>query len=225
MSRNIPLVLASTLIVLITTPVAAFGAFNQSCDILSWNPSYPGQITAGGAVQVVSTIDIACAQWRTFYSARLDLVDRSSNDRILSTSTFQIGWLPNVTEIVSNNATAPASAGVWKLQLNLYIFEEASLVTTFKNALSINVADPVAPTQQPQAENTTTTAMLQPTSTQMAPLQTNSMPNVASTSDSWYISVVLALAALIGVSVLLAAKRLRSSTPEPKPDTAKHQDE
>ena len=225
MSRNFSIVFASALIFLITTPVAAFAAYNQSCTILSWNPNYPAQTAPGGAVQVVSTIDIACAQWRTFYSARLDLVDRSSNDRILSTSTFQIGWLPNVTETVSNNATAPASAGVWKLQLNLYIFEEASLVTTFKNALSINVADPVAPTQQPQAENTTTTAMLQPISTQMAPLQTNSMATAASTSDIWYISVVLALAALIGVSVLLAAKRLRSSTPEPKPDTAEREDE
>jgi len=226
MSRNISLVLASTLIVSITTPVAAFGAFNQSCDILSWNPSYPGQITPGGAVQVVSTIDIACAQWRTFYSARLDLVDRTSG-RILSTGTFQIGWLPNVTKTVSNNATAPMSVGEWKLQLNLYIFEEASLVTTFKNAFSISVADPVAPAQQ-QAENaTTSTARSQLTTTQMAqPLQTNSIPATASTSSLSYIEVALALVALIGVSVLLVAKRLRSSGAESKPpDVVKRSDE
>jgi hypothetical protein len=217
MHRRIPakLLAPSLLLLLAFVPSVALAADNSSCQLLSWNPNYPVQVTPGEGVQVASTIDIACGQWRTFYSARLDLVDRSTG-RLISTSTFQIGWNPNYTTTVSNLATAPQSDGEWKLLLNLYIFEEAGLVTSFKNAFNINVGSSMtASTSSTTNEQSAMQAisMQQNTSTeQPAVLETNTVTNTTPSAISPILYFVLgvAVAAIVAVGILLMTRKHHS---------------
>ena len=129
-------------------PSGVYATDLQPCQVISWSPNYPNQVSPGQAIQITTTINVACVQWRTYYSARVDLVDRSTN-QLYSTSTFQIGWQPDVNATISNAATAPQTPGEWKLQLNLYIFEEGSMDgNPFKDAFNINVANGNSTTQQ-----------------------------------------------------------------------------
>ena len=84
-------------------------------------------------------------------------MDRRSQ-RLFSTSTFQIGWQPNVTTTVSNGAIAPQSNGPWALQLNLYIFEEAGEVANFNHVFDIQVGNPVVNAQQTTSTGSATLA-------------------------------------------------------------------
>ena len=128
--------LLCSLVVLFMFPIIIWGsevhAQSQACQVLVFNPEYPVTASAGQTIVVSTTIGVSCGQWRTYYTARVDLVDRQSGN-ILSTSTFDIGVSPNVTVTVLNNATAPQTSGLWGLNLNLYIFEEGSMVTSSKD--------------------------------------------------------------------------------------------
>ena len=203
--------LAIILSLFLLTPVV-FGADNQSCNLLSWNPNYPSQVDPGEAIQVRTTVDVACAQWRTFYSARVDLVDRSSG-RLFSTSTFQIGWLPNVTATISNVATAPQSHGLWKLQLNLYIFEEAGLVSLFKLPFEITVGTANNSTQETSTTTAATSVAAAPQSAAneqpLAITTTAGGSPTESTSAIPYIVIGILAVTLVG-SVLLIMKGRRS---------------
>ena len=199
----------SILSLMLLLPSAAYAADSQSCQVLSWTPNYPGQVSVGQTIQVTSTINVACAQWRTYYSARVDLMDRSS-DRLFSTSTFQIGWQPDVNATVANEATAPQTGGEWMLQLNLYIFEEAGMVgSPFKDAFNINVTDNNSSTQsaataastaiQGQAAPNASSIMPQTT---VAAISTDSAP-----ARSGYVAAILAVASLLGLTVLVARSK------------------
>src|SRR5574340_690232 len=111
---NLPRLILLSFLVLLAVSVPSISisseAYNQSCQVNNFNPTFPNSVAPGQTVQITTTIVVNCAQWRTYYSARVDLLDHHSQ-RIFSTSTFQIGWKPNVTAIVSNAAVAPQSSG------------------------------------------------------------------------------------------------------------------
>lgn len=107
-------------------------AQSQACQVLSFNPNYPQTASPGQTILVSTTIIVSCGQWRTYYTARVDLVDRQTS-YLLSTSAFNIGEKSNVNVTVSNSAAVPQMNGTWRLNLNLYIFEEASMVTSSKD--------------------------------------------------------------------------------------------
>lgn len=202
----------STLLLTLLSPSAAYAADAQPCQLLDWSPNYPNQVIPGETMQVTSSINVACAQWRTYYSARVDLVNRSSG-RLLSTSTFQIGWHPDVNATISNAATAPQTAGEWKLQLNLYIFEEGGMVgSPFKATFNIKVAD--ANSSQPNSTSAETAAIQQEPShsvTSLTPQATAGAVNTYSVStETGYIAIVLAVASLLGL-VALALTRKRDA--------------
>jgi hypothetical protein len=205
-------VIISILSLAVLLPSAVFAADAQPCTVTSWVPSYPPQVAPGESVQLTTTIGVICAQWRTFYSARVDLVDRSSN-RLLSTSTFQIGWHPNVTATVSNVAVAPQSAGQWKLQLNLYIFEEAAMVGSFKHAFNVAIAAVNAAPQQNVTTVAEATFPQQVASNETTLTVHSKAPSLGSLSpptEIAYLAAVLAAGALIGVAVLVATDKHRS---------------
>ena len=94
--------------VLTFTALAMGGVQAQSsaCQLLQFNPAFPANVNPGQQIQVRTTITIGCGQWRTYYTGRLDLVDRSSG-QILSTSYLDIGQKVNYIAFPTNNADRP----------------------------------------------------------------------------------------------------------------------
>jgi len=196
-------------------PTSAFATNLQPCQINSWSPSYPNQVSPGQTIQVTSTINVSCGQWRTYYTARVDLVN-GATDQYYSTCEFQIGWQPDVNATITNSATAPQTAGQWKLLYNLYIFEEGSQDgNPFHESLNINVGNPSTPAQQNVTTTATTSAMSQqqiaanstsaPAQLPAAPVTTDSPAGVAP-GDS-YLALALGIVAILGVVGLVAARK------------------
>jgi len=186
----------------------------QPCQINSWSPSYPSQVNPGQTIHITSTLNVACGQWRTYYTARVDLVNRVTG-QWYSTTEFQIGWQPDVNATITNSATAPQTAGPWQVQYNLYIFEEGSQDgNTLHDTLNINVADSntsqqnaisetnstsAAPAALPQAPATNATSI---TSQNTAEAIAANPPSVTA-----YVAVALAIAAIVGLAVLLLNRK------------------
>ena len=201
-------------------PSAAYATDVQPCQINSWSPNYPSQVSPGQTIHVTSTINVACGQWRTYYTARVDLVNRSTG-QWYSTSEFQIGWQPDVNATLTNAAIAPHTAGEWKLQYNLYIFEEGSQDGhPFHDTFNINVggtnpspsiateqnvmtAAPAA-VQQQLVSNTTSANSVLP---QAPPAASSANSRSGLSDDAPYISIVLACVCLIGLGALVAKHR------------------
>jgi hypothetical protein len=212
MPRSLATMLAFSLLMFLPLAVpVVHGAYNQSCTVIGWNPNYPTQVAPGQGVQVTTTISVSCAQWRTFYSARVDLVDTSSG-RLFSTSAFQIGWKPNVTATVSNAAIAPQATGTWNLQLNLYIFEEAGMVGSFKHPLSIVVGTANSSAQQTTTAYSSATSQMAVASNvtsavnQPAPA---AIPSSTPGSRVAYVAVAIAAACVIGILLFVFRRRPR----------------
>lgn len=137
-SKTVLLCCFVSLLMLVPLLIAGPEVQAQPCKILEFNEDYPSNAIPGQAIQVRTTIGVSCAQWRTYYSARVDLVESESNN-LLSISTFDIGSRPNVTATVANTATAPQATGSWGLELVLYIFESGGLVVSANRSFNIQV--------------------------------------------------------------------------------------
>jgi hypothetical protein len=201
------LILLSLLVLLtISVPLVSMSseAFNQSCQVSIFDPTFPSGVVEGQNIQVATTIGVQCAQWRTYYSARVDLLDRRSQ-HFFSTSLFQIGWNPNVTATVSNAAIAPQSNGPWALQLNLYIFEEGGEVANFSHVFDIPVGNAIANAQQTTSSASTTHEMTASTNQTSVPLET--IPANTTTSsgvaEQFYILIALAIATTLCTAIIL----------------------
>jgi hypothetical protein len=207
----------SILALMLLIPSAAYATDIQPCQINSWSPNYPNQVSPGQTIQVTSTINVACGQWRTFYTARVDLVNRATG-QLYSTSEFQIGWQPDMNATITNPATAPQTAGEWKLQFNLYIFEEGSQDgNPFHNTFNVNVGGTNTATTAQQNVTTVAPAAVQQQLVSNTTSVNSAMPQappVASSVDSSsrlsvdapFISIVLACVALVGLA-LVATRR------------------
>jgi hypothetical protein len=202
----------SLVLLAVFVPNFALAGYNQSCTVLEWDPNYPAQVNPTQTVDVTTTIDVSCAQWRTYYSARVDLVDPVSGS-LFSTSTFQIGFQPNVTATVSNAAIAPQAAEVWGLQLNLYIFEEGGMVASFKHPISILVGNMNESTQQSTSTSSPSIAQSAATTQESVILETNSAPGTSpsTATGTIYIGLAVVLAFLIVVFTILQTRRSRGS--------------
>lgn len=151
---------------------------------------------------------MACNQWRTFYTARVDLVNKVTG-QWYSTSEFQIGWQPDVNATITNSATAPQTVGQWPLEFNLYIFEEGSQDgNTFHNAFNINVNGSNAIQQNATSEANSTSVAAAPmpqapaNATSIASQSTAEAIAANPPSVTAYIAVALAIAAIVGLAVL-----------------------
>jgi len=137
-------------------------------------------------------------------------MDRSS-DRLFSTSTFQIGWQPDVNATVANEATAPQTVGEWMLQLNLYIFEEAGMVgPPFKDAFNINVTDNKSSTQQSAANAASAAIQGQAASNASSIMRRTTVASIRTDSApvrTGYIAAILAVASLLGLTILVAKSK------------------
>jgi len=189
-------------------PTPSYAADVQPCQINSWSPNYPSQVSPRQTVQVTSTINVACNQWRTFYTARVDLVNKVTG-QWYSTSEFQIGWQPDVNATITNSATAPQTAGQWPLEFNLYIFEEGSQDgNTFHNTFNINVNGSNTTQQNGTSEANSTSVAAAPmpqapaNATSIASQSTAEAIAANPPSVTAYIAVALAIAAIVGLAVL-----------------------
>ncbi|HUK50441.1 MAG TPA: hypothetical protein VLV18_05350 [Terriglobales bacterium] len=154
--------LATIAFLLVLSPLVSTSlvqAQSAACTINQLTPSFPSNINPGQQFQVTTTLGISCYQWRTYYTGRLDLVDKSSH-MVLSSNYLNIGFKPTYSSTITNNATAPNTNGPWNLALNLYIFEEASMVqSSINHPLQVTVGS--APSNAPAAATTSQAA--QPT--------------------------------------------------------------
>ena len=205
------LILLSILVLLaISVPSISLSseASNQACQVSIFDPRFPSNVVAGQTIQVTTTIGVQCAQWRTFYSARVDLMDQRSQ-HLFSTSIFQIGWNPNVTATVSNAAIAPQSSGPWALLLKLYIFEEAGEVANFSHVFDIPVGNAISNAQQTTSADSITLETTTSTSQTSVPMET--IPTTSTTSaglgEQFYILIALAIAAVLCAAVIFGTRK------------------
>ncbi len=192
--------------VLAPLSMAGWEVYAQPCQILQFDANYPPSVAPGKTFQVTSTISLACYQYRTYYEGRVDIVDPASNT-LLSTSTFDIGWKPNVTATVSNSATAPQTQGSWNLRLILYIFESGGIVQSSNRHVKIQVgAQSVTTTEQSTSTVSTTSSGISTTSSQTtSPTATASETTTATTTAAPPAGTGGALAALTQNSLLIIA--------------------
>jgi hypothetical protein len=179
-------------------------ASNQACQVSIFDPKFPSNVVAGQTIQVTTTIGVQCAQWRTFYSARVDLMDQRSQ-HLFSTSIFQIGWNPNVTATVSNAAIAPQSSGPWALLLKLYIFEEAGEVANFSHVFDIPVGNAIANAHETTSADSTT--LESTTSTSQTPVPMETIPTSAGLGGQFYVLIALAIAAVLCAAVVVGTRK------------------
>jgi hypothetical protein len=178
--------------------------------VIQFNSVFPASVNPGQQAQVKTTITVSCGQWRTYYTGRLDLVDRNSG-LILSTTYLDIGQRATYTTTLTDNETAPQTNGPWNLFLNLYIFEEASMVTSSTNH-SVGITVGTNSASQPVLA---TTSQSNATTTLEATSPTN--PSFA-TEDNGTTLWPYAIAALVTVSILAAVLFVR----ERKRNTGTH---
>jgi len=204
------LILLSILVLLaISVPSISLSseASNQACQVSIFDPRFPSNVVAGQTIQVTTTIGVQCAQWRTFYSARVDLMDQRSQ-HLFSTSIFQIGWNPNVTATVSNAAIAPQSSGPWALLLKLYIFEEAGEVANFSHVFDIPVGNAISNAQQTTSADSITLETTTSTSQTSVPMETiPTSTTSASLDEQFYILIALAIAAVLCAAVIFGTRK------------------
>jgi len=204
------LILLSILVLLaISVPSISLSseASNQACQVSIFDPRFPSNVVAGQTIQVTTTIGVQCAQWRTFYSARVDLMDQRSQ-HLFSTSIFQIGWNPNVTATVSNAAIAPQSSGPWALLLKLYIFEEAGEVANFSHVFDIPIGNAISNAQQTTSADSITLETTTSTSQTSVPMETIPTSTTSAILDEqFYILIALAIAAVLCAALIFGTRK------------------
>lgn len=176
------------------------------------NQDYPTNANPRQTIQVTTTMDISCAQWRTYYTGRADLVEVQSN-AILSSTPFDVGWRPFVSATVTNVATAPQVNGPWALNLVVYIFEDGSIMDSLYRTFTIQVGTRNVSTSQTTSTVQTTTFESTNTPTQtIASFQTSVSQSLVTsplTSEPIPIALGVLLAGLcaVGVAVVLRARK------------------
>jgi hypothetical protein len=214
--------------VLVPLSMASSEVYAQSCRVFQFDANYAPTVAPGQTFHVTSTISLACYQWRTYYGGRVDIVDPASNT-VLSTSTFEIGWMPTVTATVSNSATAPQTQGSWDLQLILYIFEGGGIVESINRPINIQVgAQSVSTTQQTTLTVSTTSSKISTTtqtsyatgtttSTLTPAVVVSILTNTVTTTDNsmstLYGMFVAVLLVLLGATVFLLLSRPTTNQP------------
>jgi len=210
--------LVTTLCLLTITTFASsvVSAQSTACQIVQFNPSFPSSVNPGQVVQVNTTLTLSCGQWRTYYTGRMDLEDRASG-KILSTVYLNIGQQAVYTTTITNQGTAPQTNGPWNLVLNLYIFEEGSMVTSSLNhSVAITVGpnsanQPVAATTSQSTANVTTLANTVPEAITAANLTSNTASNTAlatgqNNTNLWPYAIA-ALIVVVVISIALIVRR------------------
>lgn len=185
------------------------------CTIVQLNSDYPSTANPGDTVEVTTNMSIACAQWRSYYTGRTDLMDAKSKS-LLSASPFDIGFLPFVNVSVANSATVPQVNGPWTLGLIVYIFEDGDMLDSISSSFTIQVGATSVSTSQVTSTRATTVASTA-TSAASLPSTATSQPTLVpqSPASSMMIeptsavfgALVVALCVVVAALVLGARKR------------------
>ncbi len=199
------------LVTVATPSIAIHEVYADRCNVAELNMDYPATSSPGQSIAVNTSMLILCAQWRSYYTGRVDLIDLQTNS-ILSSSPFDIGWRPSVTASVSNAATAPSSDGPWRLELIVYLFEDGGMVASpMERTIAIQVGTLSATTQQTTETVATTSVVTTATNEAIVTHETNPGTSVAQPLiiDPSYIAAGTLLIAVIVVAfaVMMARKR------------------
>ena len=194
-----------------TPSLAIHEVYADRCNVAELNMDYPATSSPGQSIAVNTSMLVQCAQWRTYYTGRVDLVDLQTM-RILSSSPFDIGWRPSVTATVSNTATAPSNDGPWRLELIVYIFEDGGMVAfPMDRTIAIQIGTLSAATQQTTETVPTTSVGTTATNEPTLISQTNPGTSVASPLilDPTYIAAgtLLIAAIVVAFTVMMIRKR------------------
>jgi hypothetical protein len=95
------------------------------CLIQTVDYYFPSSVTIGQQITVKTHLRATCVQWppyMTEYSIRVDLTN-ISNDFVLSTTTYQVGYAQTyIDQVFLNTATAPNSQCIWPLRVDVYVW-------------------------------------------------------------------------------------------------------
>jgi hypothetical protein len=201
------------LVTFATSSIAIHEVYADRCNVAELSMDYPTTSTPGQSIAVNTSMLILCAQWRTYYTGRADLVDAQTKS-ILSSSSFDIGWKPSVTATVSNTATAPSNAGPWRLELIIYLFEDGGMVAfPIDRTIAIQVGTLGATTQQTTRTVALTSAMTTATTEaivthETSPGTSTALPLII---DPSYIAAGTLLVAVIVVALAIMMVRKRNA--------------
>lgn len=202
------------ILVTVATPsLAIHEVYADRCNVAELNMDYPATSSPGQSIAVDTSMTILCAQWRSYYTGRVDLVDLKTKN-ILSSSPFDIGWRPSVTATVSNAATAPSNQGPWRLELIVYLFEDGGMVASpMERTIAIQVGTLSATTQQTTDAVATTSIGTTITNEAIVTHQTSpGMPvGLPLIVDPSYIAAGTLFIAVIAVAFALMMARKRNA--------------
>lgn len=201
------------LVTVATPPIAIHEVYADRCNVAELNMDYPATSSPGQSIAVNTNMLILCAQWRTYYTGRVDLVDLQTKS-ILSSSPFDIGWRPSVTATVSNVATAPSNDGPWRLELIVYLFEDGGMVASpMERNIAIQIGTMSATTQQTTNTIATTSVGTTTTNEALVTPETNPGASVAQPLiiDPSYIAAGTLLIAIIVVAFTVMMIRKRNA--------------
>ena len=95
------------------------------CLVQNVNYDFPSSVAEGQQITVETHLTVSCVQWPPYptdYSIRVDL-SNVSTDFVLSTTTYQVGYAQSfIDQVFLNTGTAPNSAGIWSLRVDVYIW-------------------------------------------------------------------------------------------------------
>jgi len=193
-------------------------AFGPTCDYSNVIYNYPNQVSPGEQFMVSISLPAVCPQTNNYHlTARFDI--ENSAGRVLASNYTQDGFVPNngkpFTFIVTNNLTAPAQQGTWRLEFIVYAFmsEDDALGLDYevKQPTTIQVEQPI---QLQTGNNTVTATETESPTISMAAQASGSVAEaVASTSTNWeeYDVFAILVAILLLTTALLIVRRKQHS--------------
>jgi hypothetical protein len=149
--------LALACFILIADAPIPVGSQYVPCDIVNVTLSYSDPAPAGQPIQITSRVTVSCEMY-AYYLIKVELADRSSK-LVLSSSTYSYyATTSSVVATLTNDATAPQTAGNWPLQINVIVTRQqgGQVMASTSQIFSITVV-PYTQTLTTTQEVSTTT--------------------------------------------------------------------
>jgi len=192
-------------------------AFGPTCDYSNVTYNYPSEVSPAEQFTVSISLPAVCPQANNYHlTARFDV--ENSLGRVLASNFTQNGFVPNngkpFTFIVTNNLTAPAESGTWRLEFIVYAFmsEDDALGLDYevKQPATIQVGQLI----QPQAGNdkVTPTETENPTILMTTQASQSVAQAVAPASSSWEDNAIPVAILLLATISFMARRKQHSHT-------------
>ncbi|MGA2461425.1 MAG: hypothetical protein ABSF82_08400 [Candidatus Bathyarchaeia archaeon] len=186
-----------------------FAAHVIGCQITITRMDFPANVNPNQTVAVKTQLEATCSKSAIDIAGRVDLIDPASN-KSFSTQSIHVGFVSVLNQAynftVINNAQAPPTAGVWKLDLVAILLAGGIIVGSTHSSFQIAV------TQLPQQTVTTVTTTSTSSHTTLSTTTTTKAP--PSGSSIPLTGLMLVVIVISAISLFLVKARKKRPSPE-----------